>query len=168
LGEINLEWDEIEFSLWHIFDTVLDTNWLKSYAIFFSQQSHRARRDMLEALTRHAWMNNPERKKQFAALMGRVKRAAKKRNEIAHGLWIDAPPDSDEKVLRLSIRPYYGDSPQLTSEDLIRSRDQIRALGADLDTFAAGPWLAKVKRLNEDKRFQKPSLGKSPRRRKAS
>jgi hypothetical protein len=144
LGEINLEWDEIEFGLWYLFDVLLNVHWSLSYSVFFSQQNHRARRDMIEALAPNALRGNQSRLKAINALLSRVKRAAKKRNEVTHGLWNEIPVAGGKEFRRMPIkRDYAAQTDMYSKSDLKRLRDQVLKLNSDLYEFAHPPWKKK-------------------------
>ena len=56
-GELNAEWDNIEHWLYMAFDAMLDDDGFATRAIFYSQRSHAARRDMIEALAKYFFRN---------------------------------------------------------------------------------------------------------------
>jgi hypothetical protein len=150
LGEISFEWDEIEFHMWYLFDAFLNVRWDFSHTILFSQANHRARRDMLAALAEIALANEPEKLRATRALIGRIKRAAKKRNEIAHGLWVD---DANKALRRIPMNKTrtQAEGESYRRADLVRARDQLTKLRSDLDDFAYPLWRAKEERHAKQK-----------------
>tara|TARA_B100002003_G_C13882989_1_gene430947 strand:- start:35 stop:448 length:414 start_codon:yes stop_codon:yes gene_type:complete len=132
-----------------MFDALLPTPWRQTYAIFFSQQNHRARREMLEALIiereKHALTErkNTERFKKMKRILGRVKRAAKKRNDIAHGLWFGDAAQEGMEIWRHAIKKTYESGIEYSKTDLAKARDQIKALSIDLYYLAYPQWRRK-------------------------
>jgi hypothetical protein len=145
VGAINVEWDEIEFSLWYIFDTPLAVHWSRSYAIFFSQQNHRARREMVEALAEVSLAKGSARLRKIKSALGRIKRAAKRRSDISHGLWTEETVGARTEFHRMPVKRDFNEGIAATysKADLKRLRDQLTKLRADLDVIAVEPWRKK-------------------------
>lgn len=131
-GLLEVEWHRIEGMLFHIFYQLCGARIDKAHAIFFSQQNHRARREMIEEVALYALAERAGLRRDLSSLMRRVRNAAAKRNEIIHTIWEwnggepwgFLPMDSD-----LSQEDPLGE---------IRSRiATIRALYADLEAFHA-------------------------------
>jgi len=139
VGAINIEWDEIEIALWRIFWKILKGPWHHSYAIFYSQQNHRARREMLESLALAAMPDGSAELRKIKALLGRVKRAATKRNEISHGLW--DKEDKSAELLRRPLKRKYTENTEnaYSKSDLKALQDQLTKLSDDLFAYYSSP-----------------------------
>ncbi len=143
IGEINLSWDEIEMYLWYIFDDLLGRlDWRLSYVIFFSNQGHRARRDMLQALAAVALEKKPKRFEQLKKLLSRISEASHKRNNITHGLWNRDEGRKGAPITRTPLKRDWEKSSALadTKRDLARIRDEFVALEGDVYAFAEPSW----------------------------
>jgi hypothetical protein len=139
VGEINVLWDEIEMYLWYIFDTLLDVNWRYSYGLFFMHPNHRVRREMLEKLIALSLSDDPKKQKILRNILARVKRAAKKRNDIAHGIW-DKPAGPRSELRRMAVKPDHDKSPVYSKKDLLKIRDEISKLENDLFFISYPEW----------------------------
>ena len=140
VGAINIEWDEIEVALWRVFWDLLGGTWKHSYAIYYSQQNHRARREMIESLALVKLPPDGAKAKRLKALLGRVKRAATKRNEISHGVWSYVKTTSGPELWRVPLKkkePKAGEVDGYSKADLKALRDQLTKLRDDLDGFYA-------------------------------
>jgi len=142
MGRIGLEWDEIEIRLWYLFDCLLGTRWDFSYAIYYSQQNHRARRDMIEALAATALNKQSARFRSITAIIRRVKGAAKKRNDLTHGMWDEIMKSGKMDFRRVPIKRDYlaGPAQAYSRADLKRLKDQLIKLHADLHELAYPTW----------------------------
>jgi hypothetical protein len=86
-GLLEIEWNRLEGVLFDLFYQLCGARFDKAHAIFFSLQMHRARREMVEEVALYALADKPTLRKQFGALMRRLRNAAAKRNEIVHTIW---------------------------------------------------------------------------------
>jgi hypothetical protein len=163
VGEINMYWDEIEILLWYVFDWILDTRWSFSYSIYFSHQNHRARREMLETLSQVALNPNHPQTKELNSLLGRVKRAANKRNELAHGIWHRSKVGRKVLLERIPLKrhPREAGAIRLGLKDLEQTRDQLAKLYAELYDFAGPRWDAQRNR-DHDRKWNPPASPSKP------
>jgi hypothetical protein len=139
IGEINVMWDEIEMYLWYKFDTLLDVHWRSSYAIFFKHQNHRVRREMVEALAQVVLKDKPKKLKALTKMLARVKKIARKRNEITHGVWNQGPGGSTE-IYRLPIKSTFEKAVPYLKRDFLALRDEIRKLQVEFFTLSYIEW----------------------------
>lgn len=87
-GEINNAWDDIERLLYDAFDALLiDTHSFASQAIFYSQKSHAARREMVESLAKVVLVHKPDALKKLRKTIVRVKARSNDRHNLTHGTW---------------------------------------------------------------------------------
>jgi hypothetical protein len=109
------------------------------YGLFFMHPNHRVRREMLEKLVALSLSDNPKKQKILRNILARVKRAAKKRNDIAHGIW-DKPPGPGSELRRMAVKPDHDKSPVYSKKDLLRIRDEISKLENDLFFVSYPEW----------------------------
>lgn len=104
VGQINVVWDEIDFLLWYVFDVLLNVRWKESYAIFYSQQNSRNRREMIASLAKIVLADKQDELKLLTKLLDRVRRASTKRNDLAHGIWTTQKKGRSTLIKRIPIK----------------------------------------------------------------
>lgn len=174
-GTINALWDNIEFLLYQAFDgMLLDADDHETYAIFFSQKSHAARRSMLEELAkRHFVGADKESIQKFKNAIKRVKARSDQRNELTHGFWTIRPgPGDTMDAVRYLIRPQMADEigAEYDKERLMRVVDDMRSTSEALAEVVRPFALARKEKRNRNMRefftllsdMRVPSPGKYP------
>jgi hypothetical protein len=124
-GEINSYWDDIEYWLFFAFDAMLADDWRMTRAIFYSQRSHAARRDMVQELAKQFFAANDAGFKPLKNAIQRIKARADTRHNLTHGTWgwlhsanFDGPTPTLE-IVRMSIDPdSIGQSRRYTKKDI--------------------------------------------------
>jgi hypothetical protein len=131
-GEINNAWDDIERSLYVAFDSLLiDVPSHLTQAIFYSQRSHAARRDMVQELAKCALIGKPQTEKALQKVINkRVKARADDRHKLTHGTWGITVnlKDGSSGLSRIALEPNYfsRSNPAYPRERLVQVRDQMR------------------------------------------
>jgi hypothetical protein len=133
--ELYSTWEGIERLLFNIFAGLSEGSWAQSQAIFYSHLNHRSRREMLEALAQVVFLNEPDRLKELLNLMVRVKKAARKRNEVAHGEWATVTETGEYRRLPIKLDPR-GDKHEEWNEHELKQRvDYLNLLAKDLLSY---------------------------------
>jgi hypothetical protein len=149
-GEINNAWDQIERLLYTAFDAMLiDVHPFQTQAIFYSQRSHAARRDMTQELAKGALMTKPDDFKALKKALKRVRGRSDDRNKLAHGLWGETVelPNGTPELSRIPLGSDPTNPPSAyTRKKLKRVRNEM------LETAQA--LKAVVDPLDEEKRSQ--------------
>jgi hypothetical protein len=112
-GLINAEWDNIESLLYDAFDSMIDDSEFITRAIFYSQKSHAARRDMVESLAKVFFRGDAAKYAPLKNAINRVKARSNSRNELAHGDWaarLKAGVGEVVHVVRVTQKPSMNDT----------------------------------------------------------
>jgi hypothetical protein len=150
-GEINNAWDDIERLLYRAFDALLiDVMSELTQAIFYSQRSHAARRDMVQELARCALIGKPEIQRRLQKAISRVKSRSDDRHKLTHGMWgvgVDLS-DGSSGLTRIAMQPSYltKSDPHYPRKRLVRVRNEMRETAKALKEV--------VDPLDEEKRSQ--------------
>lgn len=131
-GQINIAWDDIERLLYRAFDAMLseETSYA-TQAIFYSQRSHEARREMVESLAKYALLNRPKTAQKLQIAIGHVKARSDDRNSLALGAWkIGVEHETGEQGLErlaLSASPVPDPKDRYSRSRLEQIRDEMRS-----------------------------------------
>jgi hypothetical protein len=130
IGRVTVAWNDLEMVLCGVFTTLLGAPGDRAYAAFFSLQNHHSRREMIAAVG-DAALADAALRGRLNTLLKRVQKAARKRNEIAHGVVSASIESGVQRIL-----PHKGVAPERVSIPKLQSDlAQIRAVTGDLIQF---------------------------------
>jgi len=152
-GALNAEWDDIELWLYNAFDSMVDDSDLITRAIFYSQKSHAARRDMVERVAQVFFGGNEKHARPLKNAILQVKARSNARNELAHGDWVavlraGAPRVEVERITMTTDMQSTLNSAR-GKADLARIADEMQRTAKALREAVLPYKVAKDKKWNE-------------------
>jgi hypothetical protein len=87
LGIVTAEWSALELHLCFLFQNLLGVDSQRAEAIFFTLTNNRARREVIASLAKILLSEEHELRNRVDRILRRVRNAATRRNEVAHGIW---------------------------------------------------------------------------------
>jgi hypothetical protein len=135
IGMVTAEWSLVELMLSSLFSTLLDTDYARAHAVFFSFQSHRAQFEVVKAVGAVALAEQPDRLVELKQLLSRIETVARRRNDFAHGLWGVCPTTGVVRLINMG-KPHRG-LDEVRLSDLHAVADEIASIVEDLHRLHA-------------------------------
>jgi hypothetical protein len=125
IGGLTILWKDCQAAIYMMFHEALDTDILKSQAVFFTLRSDGTQRDVTAALLKVALYLHPELADKAIRAINDFGRIAGKRNDFIHAIW-HFPPGSDAGKVWMDVRK------NLKGKDPI---EEIKKLIAELEAM---------------------------------
>lgn len=129
IGRISSKWALVELKMSFLLGTILEIEPNVSSAILFTVNSNKVRRDIIQNVATNA-LTDDTFQNQIKSLLRRIGKAAKKRNDLLHALWLHIPEFGTFQFTSTALQPLSGKP--VTLDQLKRLYDQIEALTNDL------------------------------------